>query len=192
MRGAGSDRLRRALGRHGLTTAAVIGVSRAATALVDLTRRQSREFAVAIDVATGDSSEIVSGESNKIDLGGLLSKLEISRRYVQIHTHPAGSSFSDADVAILVGNPVLSAMVIFGGDGSAYILSKGTSAARIPPLTASIEWNRLYAASFVRYRDAVQAGRLSNVEAAVQHTHSVMRVLARRLGLRYSRIRGVV
>jgi hypothetical protein len=192
MRGAGSDRLRRALGRHGLTAAAVIGVSRAETELVDVTRRQGREFAVAIDMATGDSSEIVSGESNEIDLGGILSKLEISGRYVQIHTHPAGSSFSDSDVAILVGNSVLTAMVVFDGDGSAYILSKGTSTARILPLTASIEWNRLYAASFARYRDAVQAGRLSNIEAAIQHTHNVMRVLARRLGLRYSRIRGVV
>lgn len=134
----------------------------------------------------------MTGEIDEIDLGGLLAGLEISRRYVQVHTHPAGSSFSDADVAVLVGNPTLTAMVVLGGDGSAYILSKRDSAARIPPLTASVEWNRIYASSFMRYRDAVQAGRLSNVAAAIEHSHAVMRVLARRLGLRYSRIGGAV
>jgi hypothetical protein len=111
---------------------------------------------------------------------------------VQIHTHPASSSFSDADVAILVGNPALTAMVVLGNDGSAYILSKRDLVARVPPLTTSVEWNRLYAASFSRYRDAVQSGRLSNAEAVIEHSHAVMRVLARRLNLRYSRIRGAV
>ena len=123
-----------------------------------MTRRANREFAGAVDVESGAAiGDVLSGASDEIDLSPLLTMMAVSRRHVPIHTHPAGSSFSDADLAVLTEYSAVAAVVVLGGDDTAYVVSKTSAFARLPPQTAMVEYLRANEASFQRYREAVLA-----------------------------------
>lgn len=185
-------RLLRALRLHGLSEAAITGAIRLAPDLLARTRRESLEFAVILDRESGAlAGNVIAGESDQIDLSAALARLVRAHQFLQIHTHPGSTSFSDADVAMLVGQTALAAVIVLGADGTVYILSKSRGVVPAAPLAAMVEWNREYAARFPRYRRAVLAGDLSVAEAAKRHSHTVMQGLAPRFGVTYQRLERV-
>jgi hypothetical protein len=191
---AGTDGRRRftaMLRRHGVRGATAQATHRISTELVRLTRQTEREFAGAVDIDSGAAlPDILGGGQDEVDLSEQLAAMAPEHRYIQIHTHPGDSSFSETDIAIVLSHPVLAAMVVLGQDGAAYLLSKTLIRQSAPFLTVVVEWNRAFYATFGRYEAMVRNGELTERGAMRLHTHAVTRTIARRFRLRYSRITG--
>jgi hypothetical protein len=181
------------LSRHQIRRTAAETVLGLRQDLVERTRREGGECAALIDLESGSLvGNVLVGDQDEVNLTEQIAAMSPVRRYIQVHTHPEGTSLSDADAAILLGQRPLAAMVLFGTEGTTYLLSKRTDLRQMPQLTTVIEWNRAYEELYPRYQHAVRSRRLSQVEARRRHTHSVMQRLSRTFDLRYSRIRGAV
>jgi hypothetical protein len=110
------------------------------------------------------------------------------RRFVALHTHPASSSFSDADAATFLVHSSLSAMAAVGVDGTWYVLSKPPGVVLAPPEQAFRQFHEALAQLLPWYRAQVQSGRLPPREAWRAHSHEAWQTVAPELGLRYSRV----
>lgn len=181
------------LRRHGIHGMAAHAVHRLSAELLTMTREADRESAGAVDVESGAAlPDILAGGQDDVDLSAHLTAMLPSRRYVQIHTHAGDSSFSDDDVAILLSRSELTAMIVLGRGGTAYVVSKTMFRQRTPHLTAMVEWNRVFSATIERFRAMARSGDLTERDARATHTHAVMRTISRRFHLRYSRIMGAL
>ncbi len=90
-------------------------------------RRRGLEYATMVDADSGlPLGRLVSGQEGGVDIRAHLNALTPGRRYVQFHSHPSSSSFSDADAAILLSWPEINTVVVVGVDGSWYVLSRAT------------------------------------------------------------------
>jgi hypothetical protein len=120
---------------------------------------------------------VISGGEDAVDMRRHIAACAPGRPYVQLHTHPASTSFSDADVALLLSWDQLRMMVVVGVDGTWYVLS------RVKSPTAS-------------RREAIDAFLIEFDRVADEHsdlplrerTHRIWLTIADNLGLRYDRV----
>ena len=113
------------LRRHGLTGSASARLWTLSRTMRSNSRRRGLEYAAMVDAETGEPvGTVISGGEDSVDLRRQLVAFVRGRRYVQFHTHPGSSSFSDADVATLFSWQQIHAMVVVGVDGAWYALSR--------------------------------------------------------------------
>jgi hypothetical protein len=113
------------LRRHGISGAVAAGLWTAARDLRTRTRRRGIEHASTLDAADGRPvGNTITGTTSGADLTPHLLALQIGHQYVQLHTHPRNTSFSDIDMRLFVEHPALKAMIVVGVVGSWHILSR--------------------------------------------------------------------
>lgn len=177
-----------ALARHGISRDVAQAIESIGEDIRQRTVAAGVEHAAMIDAAEGTSiGEVLSGEVGGVDISKHTQALQPGRKYVQLHTHPGSSSFSGADLAILVRNDGVEAMAVFGADNTRYVVSKAPGATPITPETAVDTWRAEYNARYLPYAQAVISGQMTEAEARKAHTHEVMEAVAKLLGLRYER-----
>ena len=164
---------------HGLSGHAISQIWGLSREMRSRTRRRGIEYAATVNAETGTTvGTVLSGGENAVDLRPHLTALVRGRRYVQFHTHPGSTSFSDLDVAMLLSWEQMSAIVVVGVDGTWYALSRlgeDTTSARDEAIdTFLIEFDRRRAAP-------------SNLTLR-ELTHQVWLTIAEGLGLRYDRV----
>lgn len=133
-----------------------------------------------LNMETGISvGEVISGGEDAVDLRRHVAAFVRDRRYVQFHTHPGSTSFSDADVAVLLSWEQIQVMVVVSVDGTWYALS------RLGEATASA---REAADAFLIEFDQ-QKGEQPDLPLR-ELTHRTWLAIADGLGLRYDRVQG--
>lgn len=137
--------LRQVFESHGASSAAATALNAVMAEGIALTQQTGRESAALVDAESGDRvGDLVTGDEDRVDLGALLAARTPGRVYIQLHTHPQSSSFSDADFALLLTHHGISMMVVAGSDGTVYVMSRQPAGTAALPLVAIVEWNRLY------------------------------------------------
>ncbi len=164
---------------HGLSGAAAAAVWAAARKLVARTRRRGVEYADTLDAFDGEPVVLTIGSTiASTDLTPHLAKLRPDREYVQVHTHPASTSFSYRDLARLVDRRAIIVMVVVGLDGTWHVVSRAEAFSETHP-SAIVE-------SFLG-----ELERLASEQVAVaERSHRATQRMAARYGLRYDRVRG--
>lgn len=120
---------------------------------------------------------IISGGEDSVDLRRHIAAFVNGRRYVQFHTHPGNSSFSDADVAVPLSWEQIHAMVVVGIDGAWYASSR-LGASR----TTAIGAAEAFLGEFDRLGDEQSDLNLR------ERTHQVWVTIAGKGALRYDRV----
>jgi proteasome lid subunit RPN8/RPN11 len=178
------------LERHTQSPAAAAPVRAAGVRLRDETLRDKVERGALLDVETGEQvGEVVVGTAEAVEAGPLLRLMRPGRRYVFVHSHPDGRSFSQADVAGLVAHwPLLCAVVAIGAQGTWYVVSVAPGLEAPPPADVGAAFRQEREALAPTYQELVQRGALPRREAQRQLTHEVWERIAPGLGLRYDRV----
>lgn len=180
-----------ALIAHGISDTTARVVDDIGRGLRQRTRAAGVEFAAMVDAESGVRlGEIRGGIVNEVDVAAHLRQMAPGRRYVQIHTHPASSSFSGQDAGLMVTYGGIHSMVVAGADGTVYILSKSPMAA-IPDRTAvRAAYYQEKAQLQPKYDDLVSRGQLPADNDLVwkEHSHEIWQNITSRLGLRYTRV----
>ena len=115
----------RVLREHGLTGAAAAEAWTTARELVRDTRRRGIEHAATLDADDGRPiGPVLTGSTSSTDLTPHIERFARGRRYVQIHTHPRSTSFSNLDLLILGSHPSVRAMAVVGVDGAWHVVSR--------------------------------------------------------------------
>ena len=120
---------------------------------------------------------VLSWAEGDVDIRPHLRLLRPDRQYVQFHTHPGSSSFSDADAAILVAWGLIRAVVVLGVDGAWYVLSR---------TAAQVATSEDVVGAYWRERNVVDA-ELAGWTLR-ERSHAVWTRIADQLGLRYDRV----
>ena len=132
--------------------------------------------------------EILSGTSEQVEAGPLLRRMQPGERYVSVHTHPGGQSFSAHDAVVLVAHHQrLIVVAVVGAQGVWYVLSVNPDRAPASPGEVYDAHFQEYDALAPAYAQLVQPGTLTRREAQRQHTHAIWEHIAPALGLRYDR-----
>jgi len=106
---------------------------------------------------------------------------------IQIHNHPRSSSFSPADVSVLVRFMSISNTTVIGHDGTRYLLGIGEGLRpNIGDIEASYKASR--AKYYDRFNDDVRTGKLTGDIAWKEHSHLIMQDLAHKYGWDYRRV----
>jgi hypothetical protein len=113
------------LREHGISGTVAAALWTVARDLRTRTRRRGFEHASTLDVADGGPvGETITGYASGADLTPHLVSMQVGHHYIQIHTHPRNTSFSDVDMRLFVERPALKAMIVVGVDGSWHVLSR--------------------------------------------------------------------
>src|SRR5437870_2854515 len=103
-----NQRRRDSLARHGVGSAAVDAVVRAARSVHRLTRQHDVEVAATVDAESGEEpAPMVRGTRRSVDMTSHLRALTPSREYVMLHSHPESESFSWQDAGWLIARPMV-------------------------------------------------------------------------------------
>jgi hypothetical protein len=158
----------------------------------DLRQRMGQtaiEFAALIDATSGQQmGEVLLGSVNQVHLRPHLTALQPGRRYVHVHTHPASSSFSDDDLAILLHHVEVRTIVVVGRDDTWYFLSKLRGRTTVDADTGRALWNVCFAEIASPDHALIAQGVLSSSEALRREVHETMTSLAPEIGLRYDHL----
>ncbi len=158
----------------------------------DLRQRMGQtaiELAALIDATTGQQiGEVLRGSVDRVHLRPHLAALQPGRRYVHVHTHPASSSFSDDDLAILLDRVEIRAIVVVGRDATWYFLSKVRGRPTVDADTGRALWNIRFAEIARPDHALIAQGILPSSEALRREVHETMTRLAPEIGLRYDHL----
>jgi len=176
-----------ALRAHG-AAAATEHIIRTGDVLRVLTRETSDEYLATFDVESGQAvGETVRGEGGEVDARSHLRALRPDRRYVSVHTHTRSTSFSVGDAIILTRTPALVAIAVVGVDGTWYLLSKQSAVGEADHLDVALAFTAALRALQPQFRDLLAAGAVSALQADRELLHTLWKVIAPPLGLRYDR-----
>jgi hypothetical protein len=154
--------------------------------------QQAIEHAALIDALTGEQvGNVLAGSEDRLDLRPHLDLLQPGRRYVHVHTHPAGSSFSDLDLTVLLAYVEIRTLVVVAQDGAWYFLSKVRGQPSADPGTGGALWNTCFALMAQPHHALIARGILSHDEALRDEVHETMIRLAPEIGLRYDWLEAV-
>ena len=166
------------LHQHGLARHVGAQLWMLSRTMLPTTRRRGREYAAMLDAESGRMvGTVISGGEDYVDLRPHISMFIKNRQYVQFHTHPGSSSFSDADVATLLSWNQIHVMVVAGVDGTWYALSR-LGPTRLSAVEA--------AEALLAEMDRLQEERPDS--SLRECTHLAWIAIAHRLGLRYDRV----
>lgn len=176
---------------HGLTLEAAREVERLAGELLNLTRQAGVELAGMVDADSGERlGDSLQGERSEVDITAHVALMLPTHRYVQVHTHPAGGSFSDDDLREVLAVGGWAAMLVLGADGTSYVLSKSVSEFQATPDQAAIAWRRellsIWRAQVTNPVDVLTED--TRRQAMREATHEVCVRITGGLGLRYARL----
>jgi hypothetical protein len=133
--------------------------------------------------------EVLRGSTEVVAAGAVLAKMEWGHRYVFVHTHPDGRSFSASDVMVLAAHwPLLRAVVAIGAQGTWYVVSVEPGHDAPPPAAVAAAFAKERDAQAPQYETAVRSGDMTRREAQRLLTHGVWEQIAPDLGLRYDRV----
>ena len=117
------------LRRHGLSRTAARCVERLGRTFLPGTRRRGVEYAALVDIAGRPLGDPVTGRIDETDLRPLFRRIsDPAAQYVQVHSHPTSTAFSDRDGLVLLDHAALTVMAVIGADGTWFVLSKGPTA----------------------------------------------------------------
>lgn len=172
------DAVSRVLRNHGLSGVAIARLWQLSRSMRRDSRRRGIEYAAMVDASTGETvGSVITGRPHSGDLLPHLLALISGHRYVQIHTHPGSSSFSDLDIALLLSWEKIQTMVVIGVDGTWCVLSQVRSP-RVAPVDA--------AEAFLTELDRIGA---EDPDCPLQEqTHMVWLHIAQNLGMQYDRV----
>ncbi|HLH25918.1 MAG TPA: hypothetical protein VK066_25650 [Chloroflexota bacterium] len=174
---------------HGVSAEAAPRIAGAGEILRQRTAQSGVEVGAVLDADTGRPlGPTLEGQADRIHLESQLGLLRPGRRYVQLHTHPANTSLSAQDLALLLAHPEIRTMAAVGRDGAWHVLTKRRGQATASPEDGLIAWSDTDAALDARYDALIEAGTLLPEEAHRQQLHEVMQRIAPRLRLRYDRL----
>lgn len=153
------------------------------------------EFAAMVDWASGNvTGKVLKGDQSWCDIGPHLDAMIEGRTYIHMHTHPASSSFSDADAALLAYYDKLKMMVVAGADGTKYVLLRTDKVQKGESLRATKrqitevyneENQRLRPKYMARYFQGEPEDKLWK-----EHSNEIWENIAEKLGFVYRRILG--
>jgi hypothetical protein len=174
---------------HGVPATAAPPIVRAGETLRQRTEREGIEVAALLALETGRLiGPPVLGTEDLVDLTDQMGALQPGRRYVQLHTHPASSSFSYRDLWILLKHPELRTMVVVGQDRSWYLLSKRRGQPTVDPNEGVALWRLRYTEVSEHSDPLIARGTLTEAEALRREVHETMERLAPDIGLRYDHL----
>jgi hypothetical protein len=178
------------LQRHTQALISAESVRAVGVRLRDETLRHRTERGTLLNLDTGvEVGDAPPGTTERIDAGSLLRKMRVGRRYVFVHTHPDGRSFSESDVAGLVAHwPLPSVVVAVGSQGTWYAISVEPESKCPSPADVAVVLRQESDALAPKYSELLQTGTLTRRDAQRQFTHEVWERIAPRLGLRYDRV----
>ena len=184
------ERVIATLERHRVPPAGAQACRDRGVALREATFRRKVEHGVLLDADTGGQvGGTVTGTAEQVDAEQLLRAMRPGRRYVFVHTHPLGYSFTPLDVAVLAAHwPQLCAVVAVGGQGVWYIASVLPGYSAPAPEDVRTAFRNELPGVAPAYQARVQAGELTRKEAQRQITHDVWERIAPDLDLRYDRV----
>jgi hypothetical protein len=160
------------LRRHGVGTQAAGTTTRVGQSLRQRMGEADIELAALIDHATGTQvGAVLRGSVDRVNLRPHLEALQPGRRYVQVHTHPASSSFSDNDLLILLAYIEIRTMVVVGRDGTWYFLSKMRGRPTVDVEEGRARWQDRFAEIAEPHNQLIARGILSESEALNQELH---------------------
>jgi hypothetical protein len=164
-------------------------MERVSEKLRELTLRDGVEYAAMIDMETaGQLGLVLGGEKSTVNIGEHLDEMIPGRQYIQMHTHPASSSFSTADIELLNWYEGISTMVVTGADGTQYVMMKETGR-NVPELYEISEaYQEALKALEPKYTQLIHSGTMSTEEAWKEHSHEIWTRIASRFGFRYIRL----
>jgi hypothetical protein len=167
------------LQRHGVSRAVAAELWRLARRLRSDTARRKREYAVTLDVASGQPvGRVLTGTATNTDMTPHLRAFRPEHRYVLLHTHPMNTSFSQYDVLILGDHASIQTMVAVGVDDTWYMVSR-------VPETGSLNPRSMFD-ECVNERRRLALQQVTPTEIS----HLAMESVASRHGLRYDRVTG--
>lgn len=179
----------RELTRLGLSRNVAESVENVSELIRQKTIRNDVEYAAMIDAATGQRiGPIIDGEKNEADIGEHIRAMVSGREYIQLHTHPLSSSFSDADVFVMSANDGFKYMVVTGADGTQYILMKNPGAKYYTYQEIHNEYRIVRSLLHSKYANLVQTGQMSPEQAWKEHSHEIWERIASNFDFRYIRI----
>ncbi len=147
------------------------------------------EFAALIDDITGyQVGGILSGTVDRLNLLPHLDALRPGGHYVHVHTHPASSSLSDYDLAILLAHVEIRTMAVVGRDGTWYILSRVRGQPAIDPGEGRALWKARFVEIATPHNALIARGALREADALRLEVHQTMTRLAPEIGLRYDHL----
>jgi hypothetical protein len=150
-----------------------------------------REHAGMVDARTGGRiGPLTSGTRRGVRFAAQIQAAQESgtTSAIAVHTHPGGTSFSEADAAAFDEARFITLLVVIGAGGVSYVLSLEPGAA--PPTEDEIteRYNEVLHHLAPTYRAVVNQGILTPERAWRELTHETWEVIAPGLGLRYDRI----
>lgn len=173
--------------RHGVKQQTAEAIERMSEELRQRTQDKDVEFAAMFGLEDGvQIGRILGGVLDAVDITEHIHQMQPGNHYVHMHTHPRSSSFSAADVSILVRFERLSVIVVTGKDGTRYIMSKSGNHVRNDQVVKSAYHNAIDAL-FSKYRQLVSDGMDQHI-AWKEHSHEAWTNIASMLGLVYTRI----
>jgi proteasome lid subunit RPN8/RPN11 len=179
----------RVLRLHGLDRAVAGAILGVGASLRERTRRRATEFAALLDASTGSPvGSVLGGVADEVDIRPHLRALRAGRSYVQVHSHPASTAFSDADALMLVRYPSVHLSCVVGLDGTWYVLGRERGSSLPDPSALYSVYHAAMNSKVGRYRHLARSGRLTPREADRALSHAVWEQIAPGLGLRYDRV----
>ncbi len=180
-------------GEHGWTSKVTQQVIAKGEQLRQATRASGVEYAAMLDAETGNQLGVdLKGIEHSVNIAAHIEQMQLGKRYIQIHTHPNSSSFSDIDVALLFYHQGpernIQSIYVVGVDGTRYIISREPGVQIATPeeikLAFRVEIERLRPKWEGKYR----SGELTADQAWKEHTHEAWTNIAKKLGFKYNRL----
>lgn len=104
-----------------------------------------------------------------------------------VHNHPNSSSFSDADIRMVVRFDSMNGMFISGHDGTKYYIGKLPNTGKVSETLVLSEYQKYRTKYYAYYNNLVYTGKMTHDQAWKEHSHKIAEDLAKSLGLEYRR-----
>jgi hypothetical protein len=175
----------------GISTTAKPGIAQAMSDVLAHGLKTNTEYLLAVDAKTGKavynkvagSGDVVQFPQQLIDILDNAS----ARSILLVHNHPGSSSFSDADVGVLVRFDSVNGLLISGHDGTKYYIGKLPNTHKISQSLFVAEYQKFMNKHFRHFNDLVVTGRMTPKQAWKEHSHKLMEDIAQSFGLEYRR-----
>ncbi|MCH3962681.1 MAG: minor capsid protein [Clostridium sp.] len=159
--------------------------------LNEYSRTNHKEKLVAMSIKDGLKRQELTGNGNSVvftsELINFLNNSE-ANSVMLVHNHPGSSSFSDADLKVMVNFNSINGITVEGQNGTKYICKIGDGI--IPDNLSQIteDFNEIKNELFDDYRAKVLTDEMTPDEAWYEHSNEVMERLAHKYNWIYRRI----
>ncbi|NPV30505.1 MAG: hypothetical protein HPY58_12825 [Firmicutes bacterium] len=180
-------------GEHGWTSKVTQKVLAKGEELRQATRASGVEYAAMVDAETGNSLGVdIKGIEHSVNIAAHIEQMQPGKRYIQIHTHPNSSSFSDIDVALLFYHQGpernIQSIYVVGADGTRYIMSREPGVRVATPEEIKLAFQVEIEVLRPKWEEKYRSGEMTADQAWKEHTHEAWFNIAKKLGFKYNRL----